>query len=558
MLNSFYHISILLALSCAVLLPGLGACEISDTPEARQPLVARNMMASGDYLMPYLFNAPYYNKPPLFSWLTVLSFRVLGDTALAARLPSALSGIALILMIYAIGRESYNDRVGFWAGLMAATVPAFLLKVRLAEIEVFFSLLITVSVFCLYLGLASGRGGWIWIVAGHFVSGLAVMAKGPMGWIIPLIVVSVYVTFFARHAANKRWLLYGIPLGLAPPLVWLLMLELYGQDVLAGYWAAATFETVTKHQKPFYYYLYQFPILLLPWFFYLMPALRARRSTDPTGVAGATATLHSDHPREGEFTKGRTLHKPRALLAIWMILPFVMFSLSPSKQSHYLLPILPPAMVMLAALIFRVFLSHPKGSAAPPAQVLRVGVLVMTVILAASAFASGIYDLQVGPAWPMLLAGGMIILLGMITADAFNRRNWFAGSGLLVVYLAVTMITVLGLSHPFWVNEQRNQNVKALHQVQLALRGRPLLTNDGHEYFNYHLQTSPSLVYTLDELREAWTTQPDALFLATGRLSVEAQDAGCNLLMRLFDFPKRRSVYVLLACGDVMNETIGP
>src|ERR1700756_3295406 len=110
--------ALLFAHAAAVVFVKLGAAELW-TLEGRWAAVCAHMLRSGDYLHPYLFGAPYYDKPLVSYWLMIAASRLLGrlnETAL--RLPSALAGLASIWLVYKLGALRFGRTTGLIAGFV--------------------------------------------------------------------------------------------------------------------------------------------------------------------------------------------------------------------------------------------------------------------------------------------------------------------------------------------------------------------------------------------------------------------------------------------------------
>ncbi|HSD10668.1 MAG TPA: glycosyltransferase family 39 protein, partial [Candidatus Binatia bacterium] len=128
-------IVLLLTVSAAVLLGRLGAAELW-TEEGRWAAICAHMVASGDYLHPYLYGEPYYDKPLLSYWLMVGAARTLGrldETAL--RLPSALAGLLSLWCVYRLGKVRFDRGTGLTAAALLASCFMFVFWARVASAD---------------------------------------------------------------------------------------------------------------------------------------------------------------------------------------------------------------------------------------------------------------------------------------------------------------------------------------------------------------------------------------------------------------------------------------
>ena len=90
-------------------IPFLGTVHLFDWDEINFAESAREMIASGDYLNVQINFTPFWEKPPLFIWMQVLSMKIFGVTEFAARFPNAIGGIITLLVLYFIGKKLYNE-----------------------------------------------------------------------------------------------------------------------------------------------------------------------------------------------------------------------------------------------------------------------------------------------------------------------------------------------------------------------------------------------------------------------------------------------------------------
>lgn len=116
------HVAMMLLLGAAVFLPALGQEKTFESREARQAEIARTMAESGKYAVPLLFGRPHIDKAPLFNWTVAALFKLTGRVDfLMARLPSAMSAIASMLVVYLLGRRRLTARAGVIAAGIWAT-----------------------------------------------------------------------------------------------------------------------------------------------------------------------------------------------------------------------------------------------------------------------------------------------------------------------------------------------------------------------------------------------------------------------------------------------------
>lgn len=199
-LDTRIQIGILLA-ALLLFVPFLGSVHLFDWDEVNFAENAREMIVTGDYLHMRIDFEPFYEKPPLFIWLQVLSMKAFGINEFAARLPNAIVGAITLLVVFAVGKRYHGRRFGvLWTVVYAGTLlPHF--YARSGIIDPLFNLFIFVSVLSMLRALHGDRSAMIW---SGLWSGCAVMTKGPVG--AALVVITTGVAWFVlRKRMRLPW-----------------------------------------------------------------------------------------------------------------------------------------------------------------------------------------------------------------------------------------------------------------------------------------------------------------------------------------------------------------
>ena len=302
----------LLVLSGLLFFLGLGDMGLTDRDEGRNAEAGREMFESGDRLTPTFNGELRVAKPVFLYWLMEQSYRLFGVNEFAARFPSALFGVGLILIHYLFLVHQRDRTVALFGGLMLLLNLEILGLGRMALTDSVLIFFTTASLYGFWLGL-HGTGGvrrWIW--AFYIGMALATLTKGPVGFAVPLIVAAVYLTW------TRRWQDYwqkGVPLAgmllfilLAAP--WYAAMFLVHGDAYATGAKAHTIgrflSPMEGHQGTIFFYL---PVLLLgffPWSALLpVPLYRTLQRVVPH-----TSGAHSSRPDRNIRT--RPLCRPMA------------------------------------------------------------------------------------------------------------------------------------------------------------------------------------------------------------------------------------------------------
>ena len=317
----------------------LGRSDLWAPDEPRYAQIAKEIVNRGDWILMHINGTVYGDKPPLFFWFIAFSsYLFQGFTSFSARFPSALFGTLTVLLTFFLGKRLYSSWTGFLSCLMLATSLHFAYLSTRANIDATLTFFTTASLLCFLLWYQDAKGEGIHhhrhirslLIYGSYVSmGFATLAKGPIGFILPLLVSLIYLFVQNDYKEIKRMkLVTGVPLLLAIVLAWYVPAvfsggKAYVEQNLFKHTTEA-YRTGWTHPHPFYYYLYNFPVSFMPWVLFLPGAI----------VNGFSKTMIG---KRKEFF----------FLLVWWIVILVFFSLSQSKRALYLLPLYPAAALMV-------------------------------------------------------------------------------------------------------------------------------------------------------------------------------------------------------------------
>lgn len=354
----------LVALAAALLfLPGLGRRDLWNPDEARYAEVAREMRQEHSWALPRLNGGLYTQKPPLFFWCVgAASLLTGGVDETAARLPSAFAAIGATLLVYRIGRRFHGRRAALLSALIFATSFKVLWQARFGQIDMLLTFLVALQVWWFVRGYTEGRSGCYWLM--YLAGGLAVLAKGPAGFLPPLLAVVAFLLWNGERGELRRLRVgRGLLLVGAVVLAWLLPAAVVGGgaylDQIVLRQNLTRYANPWHHRLPWYYYLTVIPPELMPWSFLLPVAVLAGR-----GLGG--------RQREGF-----------RLAAVWSLVTLVFFSLSPAKRDVYVLTLYPALALLIGASLDRLVVLWParRRWASWPFGLLALLVLLVVVAL---------------------------------------------------------------------------------------------------------------------------------------------------------------------------------
>ncbi|MBI1305957.1 MAG: hypothetical protein GC181_05025 [Bacteroidetes bacterium] len=193
---------VLIAIGVMVLyVPFLGSTPLFDWDEINFAESAREMIVTGEYSKVMVNYDAFWEKPPMFFWLQVVSMKIFGVNEFASRFPNVLTGLATLLIIFWIGRKVKDEKFAwFWVLLMTASLTPHL-YFHSGIIDPLFNLFIFLSVFQLFRTVENADYK-PWLYAGIF-TGLAILTKGPVAVLISAI---VFVTIVIRKGFWFRWI----------------------------------------------------------------------------------------------------------------------------------------------------------------------------------------------------------------------------------------------------------------------------------------------------------------------------------------------------------------
>ena len=344
----------------------LGKLPLLQPDEGRNAEVAREMKESGAWLSPSYDGIAYLDKPAFYFKAVALSLAAFGNNETAARLPSAIFGLALLAITFAFCRRAFGTRCAVMAVVIIATMPLYVVFSRTIIFDMTLAFFVSAAIFAGYLAEeCEGKSRRKWYLLGALAAGFATLVKGPVGFLIPGLVLFIFHRVDGRRGVWKR---FFAPLNLLAffgvTLPWFIGLSLQHPDF--PYYGLVEesfhrFTTTSFHRsQPFYFYALIVAGLFLPWSFILPEA----------GVAA--------------WKNKKFLSSADRLCLIWAIVVVIFFSLSKSKLPGYILTVT-VACGILTARFFQQAMANPAGKAARIICRAAVTLAVLCFIVAAAA-----------------------------------------------------------------------------------------------------------------------------------------------------------------------------
>ena len=215
------HLIVLLVVALPLFFWGIGDIPFRDPDEGLYGSIAREMVERGDWVTPRFDGLRYLEKPPLYHWLTALTYSLFGFSEWGARLWAALGSLGTVLLTALLGREAFGTRIGVVAGLLCATSLGVFMYGRFVGVDLLFVLFLTSSVLCFLRW--TRRGGTAPLVGFYLGVALMILTKGPLGLLLPSLVTGGVLLARPRPRLRDLGLWWGAPLVLAVVLPWHLL-----------------------------------------------------------------------------------------------------------------------------------------------------------------------------------------------------------------------------------------------------------------------------------------------------------------------------------------------
>jgi|KBSSwiStaDraftv2_1062776.scaffolds.fasta_scaffold32680_2 4-amino-4-deoxy-L-arabinose transferase-like glycosyltransferase len=487
----------------------LDARHLLPSDEGRYAEIAREMLASGDWVTIRYNGVKYFEKPPLHMWMTALSFQAFGVGEWQARLWVALTGAFGIAVTALAARRWFGPRVALFAALILVAAPAWNLAGHFNSLDMGLSGALSCVLAALLIAQhpetsAGARRRWMWLAWAAMA--VALLTKGLIGVVLPGMVLVVYSAVTRDFAVWRRLhIASGAILALALATPWFAMVSLRNPEFAHFFFIHEHFQryltNVHHRDGAWWYFVPQLLVGFLPWL----------------GLSPGVAAVVRDDARGKGF-------RPGVLLAAWALTIFVFFSFSGSKLPGYIVPIYPALAILGAAALDRF---------TPARWSVQV---VVAIALAACSLAAAPYVGRLGSEAtpneiyrafaPWLAAACALAIAGLVLAWFANKRDIrlsvvayaltiFAASTLVLrgheafghsssgVDLAAALRPVVGAS-PIY-------SVRMLDHTLPFYLGRTTVLVESADELSFGLAQEPQKwLPTLADFVRVWTSGPRA------------------------------------------------
>lgn len=333
--DSLIYLIVLIGLSSFLLFYKLGHLSLWDPDEPRYAETAKQMVKTGDWLVPRFNGKERFDKPILFYWLIALAYKAFGISEFAARFWSAFFGLIGVIIVYLMGREMFSPRAGFLAGLVLATNIQYIAVSRLAITDMTLTFFLELTFFSFWFGYRSKnrfKKNMFYLIF-YISAALATLTKGPVAIIFSGFIILLFLILVKDLRVLKEMqVFWGVIVFAFIAFPWyILIIQKYGRQYIDYFFLKhniARFATYNlKHPGPFVYYLPIILVGLFPWSAFLFSG---------TWCLGTN-----------KFNLVNEQKKQIVFLFIWFFAIFLFFSMAKAKLPTYIMSLYFPAALLL-------------------------------------------------------------------------------------------------------------------------------------------------------------------------------------------------------------------
>ena len=437
----------------------LGVMGVMDKTEALFVEVAHQVYLTDDWITPRWNWQTFFDYPIWGYWMVALSFKLFGVSEWAARLPVALTAIALVALSFYTLRyfglngqdeqlETRQKWIRAWIGTgIVALNPGWVGWGRTSVTDMFLSSAIAMAMLSFFLGYAQPDKPKVqqrWYLVAPVFAAIAVLAKGPVGLLLPALAISIFLIYVGQfwQVLREIKLIAMIGIFLLITVPWYgLAAQVNGAEFIGTFFGFSNFQRFTsvlyRHAGPWYFYLPYCFILLFPWSLFL-PLAIARLQFWRKKVWAST-------PRNRQLG---------LFCFVWFMVILVFFSAAATKLPGYILPIVPAGAIMITLfwgeemLVNRekVYQQWPFLTSGIITTLLFFGLAIAAFIspkLAGSDPAFPTFGATLEASGIPVIFGVILTALGIFSAILLIKKNyrpWFWTSNLLFF---VTLLTVV-------------------------------------------------------------------------------------------------------------------
>jgi 4-amino-4-deoxy-L-arabinose transferase-like glycosyltransferase len=374
--SRFFPLACLFFVGVTVFFSGLGNSRLWDQDEGYFASAAAEMYSRADVIVPTYNGELFSHKPPMMYWGMMLGFRLFGVNEFGARFFSAVLGLATVIVVYFIGRRLFDARTAFFSAIALATSVFFTIVSRAATPDSYLTFFVSLAFLIWIRELDFERvifslPKWTTWAATYFLMALAVLTKGPIGFLFPAAVIGLFLMSIASHTDEihvagwgdrfrQIWNRFGprqffrtiwimrpftaiaVLLIVAGPWYAIVGWQTEGkflQEFFGVHHFGRFSQSMDNHSGSFFFYLTACLIGLYPWSGFAIPvALQCGN----------------------EWRKAKSNWMGLTLALCWAGVYLMIFSLASTKLANYVLPAY-PALALMIGRYFSTWYEQPES-----------------------------------------------------------------------------------------------------------------------------------------------------------------------------------------------------
>ncbi len=345
----------------------LGAFGLVGADEPRYAKIAREMVETHRYITPRLNGQPWLEKPILYYWRAAVAFHLFGVSDTSSRVPSASAALFLVVVVYFWMRR-FRPGTQLDAALMVAASAMMIAYGRAASMDMLLSVALCTAMLC-WWGWNETRHKW-WLIAFYALLGTGALAKGPVAPFLAGLIVLVYA------AIRRNWKIItgtlwpvGIVIFFLVAAPWYIAVQMETPSFFRTFFLEHNLERFGTgryhHPAPIWFFIPIFLLAVMPWTTYVLG-----------GLIDVIRDWRFRRKYQQDLGDGLTL-----FLFLWTVVPVIFFSFSQSKLPGYILPSVPPALILAADFLRRRMIERDRPNYALLAVHAALSAVLIAILL---------------------------------------------------------------------------------------------------------------------------------------------------------------------------------
>lgn len=475
----------------------LGSRPLFIPDEGRYAEIAREMLARGDWITPYLNGIEYFEKPPLFYWLGALHLSIFGVNLWSIRSVNALFSILCCIATYITARRLYGRDAGWLASGILATSLLFFVMAHMVSLDMPLCTWLSMTLYCLILisrqNPSSKRHKQLCQLAA-LTCGLAVLTKGLVGLVFPLAITGLWVLITHEWRFLKQFnYVNALLVFLAVTLPWHLAISLAHPEFAHFYFIEQQFLRYTQegigHTQAFWFFIPVLIVGFLPWIFFLPQAIAQHFPPN---------------------LKMRRAYQTQLFFLIWVGFIFIFFSFSASKLIPYILPLFPPLAIMVARYVTRALILRKHHGLLWGLSGLAI--LTLIILAASIIFLNHVPVNNLPHARFFLYTSCSFLFFGSLFAIiCIQYRKHILGFALLITFVALALIDGIAAIPP--IDTRSTWHLAKKLEPLLQPQDEVITFNNYYQDLPFYLQRRITIVNWKNELEFGMRYQDTSAFM---------------------------------------------